>query len=359
MKKFDEIGGNFWVTGGNEFEKECNDDLVKISQFKHVEYVSSGRDGIRLIIQQHHFNEKIVLLPVFTCESIIKPFIDAKFQLFFYDINQDLSVNLSDFEQKLSIHKPSFIFLQSYFGFNTNSNVEQVISNYKLNNACLIANDLTHSWLSDHKEVESDFYVISLRKWLEIADGGLVLSNHKINNKGIVNEARAIILANFNEASLLKSSFVEHANEELKQKYRALFYQNEDLYDRSEGIYKMNESSLIRFKHYNWSKTVNRRRNNYQYILNNLLHKDITPIFAQLPANVVPLYFPFYTNSRTTLQKKFAENSIYAPIIWPLSTVVEKTANSNYIYESILCLPIDQRYDLSDMERITKTIKSL
>jgi hypothetical protein len=356
MKKFDEIGGNFWVTGGNEFEKECNDDLVKISQCKNVEYVSSGRDGIRLIIQQHHIHTKIVLLPVFTCESIIKPFIDANFQLFFYDINQDLSVNLSDFEQKLSIHKPSFIFLQSYFGFNTNSNVEQVISNYKLNNACLIANDLTHSWLSDHKEIESDFYVISLRKWLEIADGGLVLSNHKINNNGITNEARASILTNFNEASLLKSAFVEHANEDVKQKYRALFYQNEDLYDSSEGIFKMNESSLIRFKHYNWNETVIRRRNNYQYILNNLLHKDIAPIFVQLPANVVPLYFPFYTNSRTALQKKFAENSIYAPIIWPLSGLVEKTNNSNYIYDSILCFPIDQRYDLSDMKRITSII---
>jgi dTDP-4-amino-4,6-dideoxygalactose transaminase len=356
MKKFDEIGGNFWVTSGNEFEKECNDNLVKISQYKNVEYVSSGRDGIRLIIQQHHINTKIVLLPVFTCESIIKPFIDEKFQLFFYDINQDLSVNLSDFEQKLSIHKPSFIFLQSYFGFDTNCGIEQVVSNYKLNYACLIANDLTHSWLSDHKEIESDFYVISLRKWLEIADGGLVLSNHKININGITNEARATILGNFNEASLLKSSFVEHANEDLKQKYRALFYQNEDLYDRSEGIFKMNESSLIRFKHYNWNETVSRRRNNYQYILNNLLRKDITPIFPQLPANAVPLYFPFYTKNRTALQKKFAENRIYAPIIWPLSTVVEKTANSNYIYESILCLPIDQRYDLSDMERITSII---
>ena len=356
MKKFDEIGGNFWVTSGNEFEKECNDNLVKISQYKNVEYVSSGRDGIRLIIQQHHINTKIVLLPVFTCESIIKPFIDEKFQLFFYDINQDLSVNLSDFEQKLSIHKPSFIFLQSYFGFDTNCGIEQVVSNYKLNNACLIANDLTHSWLSDLKEIESDFYVISLRKWLEIADGGLVLSNHKINNNGITNEARATILGNFNEASLLKSSFVEHANEDLKQKYRALFYQNEDLYDSSEGIFKMNESSLIRFKHYNWNATVNRRRNNYQYILNNILHKDITPIFPQLPTNVVPLYFPFYTKNRTALQKKFAENRIYAPIIWPLSTVVEKTTNSNYIYESILCLPIDQRYDLSDMERITSII---
>jgi hypothetical protein len=74
MKKFDEIGGNFWVTTGNVFEKECNDNLVKISQCKNVEYVSSGRDGIRLIIQQHHINKKIVLLPVFTCESIIKPF---------------------------------------------------------------------------------------------------------------------------------------------------------------------------------------------------------------------------------------------------------------------------------------------
>jgi dTDP-4-amino-4,6-dideoxygalactose transaminase len=356
MKKFDEIGGNFWVTSGNEFEKECNDNLVKISQYKNVEYVSSGRDGIRLIIQQHHINTKIVLLPVFTCESIIKPFIDEKFQLFFYDINQDLSVNLSDFEQKLSIHKPSFIFLQSYFGFDTNCGIEQVVSNYKLNYACLIANDLTHSWLSDHKEIESDFYVISLRKWLEIADGGLVLSNHKINNNGITNEARATILGNFNEASLLKSSFVEHANEDLKQKYRALFYQNEDLYDRSEGIFKMNESSLIRFKHYNWNETVSRRRNNYQYILNNLLRKDITPIFPQLPANAVPLYFPFYTKNRTALQKKFAENRIYAPIIWPLSTVVKKTTNSNYIYESILCLPIDQRYDLSDMERITSII---
>lgn len=356
MKLFDEIGGNFWVTSGNESEKYRNDDLVKVTQFKHVEYVSSGRDGIRLIIQQHHFNEKIALLPSFTCESIIKPFVDEKFQLFFYDINHDLTVNVSDFERKLNIHKPSFIFLQSYFGFNTNSNVEFAISNYRFNNECLIANDLTHSWLSDHKEIEADYYIVSLRKWLEIADGGMVLSHKSINKSHILNKTRTDILDNFNKASVLKSTFVEHANEDIKQKYRALFYQNEDLYDSSEGIYMMNEESLIRFKYYRWSETANKRRNNYQHILNNLLSKDITPIFAELPANVVPLYFPFYTNSRTTLQKKFAENRIYAPIIWPLSGLVEKTGNSNYIYDSILCFPIDQRYDLSDMDRITSII---
>ena len=53
-------------------------------------------------------------------------------------------------------------------------------------------------------------------------------------------------------------------------------------------------------------------------------------------------------------------NRIYAPVVWPKADCCpEVDKDSEYVYEHILCIPIDQRYDVDDMERVVKVIKSI
>ena len=64
-----------------------------------------------------------------------------------------------------------------------------------------------------------------------------------------------------------------------------------------------------------------------------------------------------YVDDRPALQKKLALQHIYAPVLWPVSTK-EILINSSieYMFDHLLAIPCDQRYDEVDMEKIIKVI---
>ena len=71
-----------------------------------------------------------------------------------------------------------------------------------------------------------------------------------------------------------------------------------------------------------------------------------------------PLYFTIYVQNRAELQRDLIAAHIYAPVIWPL--VVEDVLINDtikYIYDHILAIPVDQRYDEMDMEKIVGVVK--
>ena len=87
---------------------------------------------------------------------------------------------------------------------------------------------------------------------------------------------------------------------------------------------------------------------------------NIIPVFEELPENVVPLYFPILCMNRKEIQSTLVQNSIYAPIVWPKDEKCPKISiDSDYIYDHILCNPIDQRYSIDDMERIADVLNRI
>lgn len=72
-----------------------------------------------------------------------------------------------------------------------------------------------------------------------------------------------------------------------------------------------------------------------------------------------PLYFTIYVQDRPALQRLLAQDSIYAPVIWPIED--EKVLideEIKYIYDHILAVPCDQRYDGDDMRRAVEIINN-
>ena len=72
-----------------------------------------------------------------------------------------------------------------------------------------------------------------------------------------------------------------------------------------------------------------------------------------------PLYFTIYVQDRPALQRVLAQEAIYAPVIWPVED--ERVLIDNdvkYIYDHLLAIPCDQRYDTEDMQRIVTIINN-
>ena len=98
LNMFDEIGGNFWLKPRQQTDSiHFNLNIKHITEYEHVIYTSSGRSAITLLLKHIKQTNNTVLVPSYTCESVILPLINNKCNIHFYDINVDLSIDENSF----------------------------------------------------------------------------------------------------------------------------------------------------------------------------------------------------------------------------------------------------------------------
>ena len=353
-----EIGSEFWLDYSN-CESDITVDKVPswLEKFGDVVFTNSGRSAISLMLKQIDSNiPKNVLLPSYICESVILPFIKEGYNCYFYEINKDLSPNL----ESISSYKNIGIFFHmGYFGFDTNINLNEIIKNFK-NNLTIVVEDITHTLFTNRPNIEeSDFYIGSLRKWLGLPTGGILCSSrNKLKHPS--NENRNFFQIR-KDALFLKNLYMQSGKKNIKNDYLKLFSEAEEVLDNDIEPYKIDSLSLKILNELDYISLIAQRRSNFKVLLNLFRENEkIEPIFKDIPNNVCPLFFPIYIKkNRDEIKKYLVKNKIYCPVHWPLSDYISnnKKDNSFWIYNHILSIPCDQRYNSEDMSRVMHAIE--
>ncbi|PKM71562.1 MAG: hypothetical protein CVU91_13255 [Firmicutes bacterium HGW-Firmicutes-16] len=349
---FDEIGSDFF--------EELNITQNIMSDSAAIFYLDSGRSAIRLALGSINPSQKRAVLPAYTCEAVILPFIEAGYSFDYYNVDRNLLVNYDEFCQLIEQTKPSVVLLHAYFGFDTIFNIREYLTQLS-NSGIDVIEDLTHSLFLTNCRTCSNFCVGSLRKWNGVPDGSFLtvcMGEYPIESPIIENTK---YLEYRREAQKLKRKYVESLDITIKNKYRSLFAASEAYLDGQTEIYSMSSATRKSIMGIDYEQLKQRRKANYDYLINEL--SDLSQIsipetlFGQSNA---PLYFAMYVDDRTALQKYMAERNMYLPVIWPMPPQVSGKCSSSveYIYSHILAVPCDQRYEISDMERIATSIKS-
>lgn len=348
-----EIGSNFW-----EYSLDNNINNVHffwLDQQYKKQYYKSGRNAIKALCKNINDKYKKVMLPIYTCETCIQPFIDEGWEICFYCLNKDLTVNIGDFMYLYNIERPAVIFVHSYFGMNTIQN-EDFLLHCKEQGA-IIVEDMTQSLFSNHKIKCADYYVASFRKFMAIPDGGVLLSKHHIIEckcKKADERIEDIAITAFN----MKKEYFNNPSIQKKELFRKKYNElNEFISDNNElqEIGKISKKIILSCDK---KEIVFRRRKNYEYLsqeLNSVFFlKPVLDIYSDKDC---PLYFPVYIEKREMLQAYLSENNIYCPIIWKKPKQININDDvTNYMYSHMLCIPIDQRYDISDMKRLVSVL---
>jgi dTDP-4-amino-4,6-dideoxygalactose transaminase len=350
-----DIGSFFWLNPVDIPLKHVGEwEMPDFYPYKSVIYSSSGRGALSLALKHINKRRAVVLIPIYTCESVLLPFIRENFKIIFYEINLDLTVNYDSLERQLEEYKPDLVFFQTYFGFDTLKGTRNLFK-YLNENGILIIEDITHSFFSERNDQEADFYIASLRKWLAIPDGGLLYSPNrriKISN----NHFQEIIARRKADAMTLLYRYTITNDTNLKNKSRKVLLKFEQDLNSDYDFYPMSKISKDLFANTDIKYMSSTRRGNYAYLLDNLKTLlGVTPVFKSLPDKVVPLFMPVYVDfDRNAFQNYLASKRIYAPVHWPVpkEIVFPKNSCSSYIYNQILSIPCDQRYNLSDLERV-------
>lgn len=320
-------------------------------------YVSTCRSAIGLCLETLSVSRKVALLPAFTCESVIEPFIKSGYEVFPYSIGLNLNIIWDKFVKEIEEVKPSVVLTHPYFGFNTTEELREHVQELILKRNIIFIEDMTQSMFSNFKPLPSSFHVGSIRKWMPIPDGAFTTAPFlgKDEDKELV-EAKMKALTE-------KGDYILNGKGK-KEDYRNDFVKAEHILDSRKIAYSMSSVSRKIFSETDIQEIIKTRRINYAYLLNHIkndsiLLKEVDIICEELSGDICPFHFPvFVKERRNTLQLFLAKNNIYATIIWKCPTEFEKKINKDdkYVYDHILCFHVDQRYNTDDMKRIVTTL---
>lgn len=348
-----EIGSEFWIDYTPETSRDNKMNWLK--KFGKYNLLSSGRGAISLMLEEVNPCSETVLLPSYICESVIIPFIEKGYECFFYDLNLDMTPNI---ESIMKFDQVGMFVHMGYFGFQTNCNLLYIINHLKCKST-IIVEDVTHSMFSKYERFdENDFYIGSIRKWLGIISGGFLASEKVFIDE--VNNLNTEFIQLRENSLFLKREYIKHENMELKKIFLDQFDEAEEELDENPEAYKIDEISLDILKSFNEDELINKRRKNYKCLLDGLKQKEYIEIpFKILSSEICPLFFPIIIkNNRDYIRKKLIAERIYCPIHWPIPPQIDisKHLLTEEIYDNILSIPCDQRYDIDDMSRIIEVI---
>ena len=327
-----EIGSEFWTV--DIIHKDNDLEFLKIGQDQ--KFVMSGMTAIDFVLKDINDNKKIVYMPDYCCESMIKPFIDNGYQIKYYA--SDVINNKYDIDISFDC---SIFFAMSYFGYNS-SNMDNYIKEFSDRNIIVIE-DITHRLLCDKNYCNNSTYLIaSLRKWFPIISGGIAIKMHdefKNNIDHYVIDEKFVEIKE--KAMNLKREYIL-GNSNNKDEFLELFaiansmiqnYANKMIDEKSLSILRNLDIESIKERRINNCKLIDERIKNI---------KNIRLLYNYHEGDC-PLFVPIMLNNRDNIRKKLIVKNIYLPIHWP------NIGLENDIYNLELSLINDQRYSGKDI----------
>ena len=333
--------------------------IYGLGKWNHCQMTSSGRGAIKLLLSNLP-QVKVALLPEYTCSSVISPMEEVGVTCCYYPVNKDFSVNAEILFDLIEKHSPQMVYFQSYYGFDTLKSIGQAYHSIQ-QKGILIVEDITHSWLCDFNTTEADYSVASLRKWLEIPDGGVLLSNKHTLGFGMNGEESDGIVSEFVKASELKEKYFSTSDPSDKEAFRQHYVNAKDMLQEDTTVYCMSAMAKSVLAQTDFGQIVRRRRENAAILHQNIKNKWVETCGVDFTAESTPLYYPVYVKGdRSKLQKELAGKDIYCPVHWPIPPQASQSISEKglFIYSHVLSLICDQRYDEDDMDAIVQVINN-
>lgn len=310
----------------------------ELTQQDHFsELTNSGRSSLRWIIESAQLQSKRVLLPDFLCEIILDVLAEYHIDVDFYSVDSQLVYQLPD-----DLSHYDALYLIKYFGATTAS-FEYAIATFK---HCIIVDDVFSPYPHILDITQSWYSFNSLRKISAVADFSMLYSNRLL---------KPIDLKPLTEFSELKYQAKQDKYDFFKAKkgeeqaYLSLFNQGESCLDKHKSIFSPSSRSVVESIHFYQGLERERviRRKNYAVVYQQL-GKYILPIQSDDYS-----FAPILLLNRDAVRRKLMGHNIFLAVHWPAPIGV-----TNQLSHSILSIPLDSRYDESDMREICRYILS-
>jgi hypothetical protein len=315
-----EIGGYFEIEYSNT-NLGIHPNAIKLNTARNcLEYI---------LLAKGYTN---VYVPYYTCDVVLEPLIKHNVSYTFYYINENLEPAVLP-----ELKKNEAFLYTNYFGLKD----QYIISlQQSLNNLII---DNSQALYAPNTYGIDTFY--SLRKFVGTPDGAFLYCNKTLNDKFKA-------ATSFDRVSHLykrKDKDAGFGFEDFKKNDKAL-----------AGLPVMIISSSTKqfILTYDFEKNKLIRERNF-LLLHSKLHASNK--FA-IDTNYLngPLCYPLLI-SEQGLKKKLIQQKIFVPTYWPnvKEWIQNKDCFEKKLIDTLVCLPVDQRYSVSDMRYLLKLIDNI
>lgn len=324
-----EIGSEFWSVPVRE---EAHGLFPADTQ-----WFQSGRSALTCILSDIQKKRRVhaVAMPAWCCDSMVKPFADAGVEVRFYPVFPEKGKLVRD----LSPAKDCDILFEiSYFGYADPAPAD--FSGIRIR-------DLTHSIFSG-PQPPADYAFGSLRKWAGFHTGGFGwgLSPVSLEEDAAYTQMRSAAMAD-------KLRYLRGETE--SKAYLGIFGEAEEHLEQCGpgGASARDRELALRL---DIPALKQRRRENAARLLD--AFGDLA-VFFQMEEEDCPLFVPILVpeGKRDALRRHLISRQIYCPVHWPLTDYHRPDGRSMKLYENGLSLICDQRYGLTDMDRLIEAVQ--
>ena len=285
--------------------------------------LNSARNALRYVIRTHGIHEMYV--PYYTCPVVWDAIAAENCKIIPYDIDDT-------FMPTIQFPHDAFILYNNYFGICA-KNVAELSRTY----ANLIIDNAQAFYMA--KCGLASFY--SPRKFFGLPDGGLLICEKQLNGQLETD-------VSYDRCMHLLKRIDLGAN----AGYRDFRSNDESLIE--QPIKKMSKLTSLLMGNIDYEHAKQQRLKNFAFLHAAL--KDKNELNIDLTADDVPMVYPFKTTD-TGLRARLIENKIFVAKYWPSEkNGCMKSPVAQTLADTITALPIDQRYDKSDMQRILEVI---
>lgn len=292
-------------------------------------FLNSGRNAFEFILLNLRVQK--IKIPYFTCDVILEPLKKLSIKYTRYHINENFEV-VEDFDLK----DDEYILLNNYFGIK-DSYISRLVEKY----GSQLIIDNSQALYAKYIKGTNAFY--SPRKYVGVPDGGVAY----LSNKAILDLDYECDFSYERCSHLLKridcgasegyTDFKENSKKISCQEIRFMSRLTDRLIESIDFDYIKRK----RIENFNYLDSRLRQKNKLT------LPKDCT--------YECPMVYPFFIDDYK--REELIKNDIFVATYWP--NVLEDSDKSSLEYKmatNMICLPIDQRYDISDMNNILNIV---
>lgn len=320
MNSHSAIGGYFELAlpGGPKKGSPYDEEIALNSARNCFEYILRVREPRR------------VYMPKYTCDVMLEPLQKTNTEYIFYSIDQALEI-IDDIvigDDELLVYTNYFGIKDEYSSRLANKYDERVII------------DCSQAFY--YKQQKNEHVIYSPRKFIGVADGGYLLTNRYLQDElplDISHERMSHLLKRF----------------ELGPEGGYKDFQRNDADLVGQPIKRMSKltESILGYVDYDTMRAT--RVNNFNYLHETLAIKN--ELSVQPGTFNAPLVYPFMTKNAERLRKILIENKIYTATYWPnVFTWCNESEIEYTLARDTIAIPVDQRYDKEEMQKILEVI---
>ena len=277
-----------------------------------------------------------IWIPTYICKTVVDTLDKYKIIYSYYSIDNRLMPCLKE------IADDECVLAVNYFSHYCKEYYNEISSKYNK-----VIFDNTQSFFSEPVIRKNVFNVYSPRKFVGVTDGAYLIGKDEIT------ECDFAIDCSYQRSIILLSSF-ELGTDKVYDEY----LQGEESICVS-GIKEMSKLTRCLLGNVDYESVMIKRIENYNYLAKELADINQLKVDCITDFERVPMVYPFlWSDTNKAFRNSLLSNKVYIPQWWkwvlsqPHASDIERNLSTN-----LHPLPIDQRYNISDMSEIVKIVR--